>query len=162
MPKWRQFLQTKLFTDKFFTDKVKLGTVKVLLLSKPFFIILLNWTVYIIATILLREKLLWKIFIFKNTFLFKISINNRLIMFTFFEQIDLPLDSTRSRSNKIRLNIFISFATYKDICAGRSNVSKDVSDNIADSMCTSVWYAKSVVRIRICIVAILQYFASES
>ena len=46
-------------------------------------------------------------------------------MFTSFEQMDFPVDSTRLRCNKIRL--FISFAIYIDISAGRANVTKHVN-----------------------------------
>ena len=55
-------------------------------------------------------------------------------MFNPFEQMDLPVDSTRSRWNKIRLNIFISSANYIDTSAGRGNVCKYVNDNITDFM----------------------------
>ena len=46
-------------------------------------------------------------------------------MFTSFEQMDFPVDSTRSRCNKVRL--FISFAIHIDISAGRANVTKHVN-----------------------------------
>ena len=132
MPKWRQILPTKLFTGEIDTDKV--ATVKVLLLSKHLFIILFSWTVYIIATIVLRETRSWKALIFYNNFSVKISINNRLLMLTSFGQLYSPVDSTRSRCNKIRLNILISSATYIDICARRGNVKKCVNDNIDNFM----------------------------
>ena len=132
MTKWQQFLPTKLFDDEIITDKV--ASVRVLILRKTFFIILLSWTVYIFTS---SQPLFCKKYSYdRRLFLtiFFLSINNRLIMFTLFKQMDFPVDSTRSRCNKIRLNIFISFATYIDPCAGRGNVSKYVNDNIADFM----------------------------
>ena len=77
----------------------------------------------------LREIRLWKTFTFVNTFSFKISVNNWLIKFTPFEQMHFPVDSKRSRFNKIRSNMLIYFATYTDICTGRGNISKYVNDN---------------------------------
>ena len=52
-------------------------------------------------------------------------------------------------------------ATNIDIDTLRINVDNMLCNN-SSRLCTSVWYATSIVRMRICAATILHYFAFES